>query len=290
MAACRPPTPTAFAAPYGCLCEDAISRRGFKLVRIWSDFPSSRIKVPNSCEFGPFATDVYDNANDVDTDACLVGCIAAKCGDGLVQAGVEDCDDANMSDLDPCTNACKAAACDDGIRSGDESDVDCGGGCPACPVGDACATSKDCTSKFCNVGTCEVPRSCQQIKTADPMAPDGVYTIDPDGMGNGASISAYCDMTTDGGGWTMVFKLSSGVAGDANNLWTGAALNESDPALLDQQHHGHRVDRLGDRGQQVPSGTGDPGCADRCRTAGRWPPLFRGGPWYDPRLGEGAFR
>jgi len=174
-----------------------------------------------------------DDANDVDTDACLVGCIAAKCGDGLVQDGVEDCDDANMSDLDPCTNACKAAACDDGIRSGDESDVDCGGGCPACPVGDACATSKDCTSKFCNVGTCEVPRSCQQIKTADPMAPDGVYTIDPDGMGNGASISAYCDMTTDGGGWTMVFKLSSGVAGDANNLWTGAALNESDPALLD---------------------------------------------------------
>jgi hypothetical protein len=65
------------------------------------------------------------------------------------------------------------------------------------------------------------------------MAPDGIYQIDPDGMGGGMPISAYCDMTTDGGGWTMVFKLSSGVAGDANNLWTGAALNENDMALLD---------------------------------------------------------
>ncbi|MBK9756023.1 MAG: hypothetical protein IPO88_21465 [Nannocystis sp.] len=65
------------------------------------------------------------------------------------------------------------------------------------------------------------------------MAIDGTYTIDPDGAGPGAAITAYCDMKTDGGGWTMVFKLSSGVAGDANNLWNGAALNESDPALLD---------------------------------------------------------
>ena len=178
-------------------------------------------------------SEACDDANDVDTDACLVGCIAAKCGDGLVQDGVEDCDDANLSDLDLCTNACTTPACDDQIRSGDESDVDCGGSCPACPLGKACAKSPDCTSKFCNLGTCEVPKSCQQIKAADPMASDGTYTIDPDGAGPGASITAYCDMKTDGGGWTMVLKLSSGVAGDANNLWNGAALNESDPALLD---------------------------------------------------------
>ena len=54
-----------------------------------------------------------DDGNLVSTDACLAICVAATCGDSVVQAGVEDCDDGNADDLDGCTNTCIAATCGD---------------------------------------------------------------------------------------------------------------------------------------------------------------------------------
>ena len=52
------------------------------------------------------AGEACDDGNVDDTDACLVGCIAATCGDGKIQAGVEDCDDGNRAPLDGCDAAC----------------------------------------------------------------------------------------------------------------------------------------------------------------------------------------
>ena len=67
-------------------------------------------------------------------------------------------------------------------------------------------------------------RTCKVIKnTTGVPAVDGVYWIDPDGAGAISAFQTYCNMTANGGGWTLIYRnLGTGASGC--NMCTASSL------------------------------------------------------------------
>ena len=163
------------------------------------------VEVPEECDDGNAAND----------DSCTGTCKNNVCGDGFLYKGIEECDDKNVVNTDACV-ACKLAKCGDGfVLQGGET---CDGSDLA---GQSCASVKgasytgvlacaaDCKAfdtKGCKgvLGSADNPAlSCKAILDAGASKGNGLYTLNPGGV----AFDTYCDMTVDGGGWTLVASV-----------------------------------------------------------------------------------
>jgi large repetitive protein len=183
--------------------------------------PSGYIADGSDCDDGdpavnPGADEYCDGVNndcdsEVDEEAVdAVDFYADTDGDGYgdATAVVWECsaptgyvaDSADCDDSDPTINPVATEVCSGG-------DMDCDGVVP-----DLCVT-------------------CAEQLLADPTAIDGLYVVDLDGTGSGQEV--WCDMSTDGGGWTLVqrtvwdWDLSSELLTGWTE-WLGSTLGDPD--------------------------------------------------------------
>lgn len=133
-----------------------------------------------------------DGVNDGSYGGCMPDCAAApKCGDGLFEAGVEECDDgAANSDTaaDACRTTCTLPGCGDGVidsaetcDDGDAITNQCDVGEPSCTVCDATCVEAPGTTFLplpFRVVDAEYSRALERIVMAG-ASPNALYVYDP---------------------------------------------------------------------------------------------------------------
>jgi hypothetical protein len=189
----------------------------------------------DGCDLAQGCTATANSAPCNDGNACTA---ADTCGKGVcLGSAATPCDDGNACTIDWCdpSKGCQGLAvggpCDDGSAcTGNDvcTKGKCGGvaitcddgnpctadacnaqsGCtaPAVADGQACGGNGVCKAGVCSLGSQANPASsCLAILKAIPASASGVYWLDPNKTGG---FEAYCDMVTEGGGWTSLVHMS----------------------------------------------------------------------------------
>ena len=120
---------------------------------------------------------------------------------GYVATG-GDCDESNNTIHPNATLLCDGT--DNDCDGNMDNDLD-GDGYPAATCGGTDCDDSDATVLPELNGGCALGANCLEVLNNGYSIGDGTYTIDPDGFASGLDpFDVYCDMTTDGGGWTEI--------------------------------------------------------------------------------------
>ena len=139
----------------------------------------------NDVCIAPVCDDGFQNGSETDVDCGGPAC--PRCADGQMCKVPDDCHDSVCSAAKAgATLTCAAPTYTDMVQNGQETDKDCGGDgtvAHACPAGDKCLVSADCTSDGCDYTKhCAIHRSCTGIYSG------GRYGADTCGRGGAGGV------------------------------------------------------------------------------------------------------
>jgi cysteine-rich repeat protein len=138
-------------------------------------------------------------------DAGVAPDAGPSCGNGVVEAG-EACDDANIIETDGCLSGCVVAVCGDGILRRRSEDCDQGQD----NGGDHCTANCRRPGVFDGRDEAAAALSCRHLRRDHPELPSSGYWIDFDGVGGEPAVQLFCELGLDGGGWTHMAHLNRG--------------------------------------------------------------------------------